>query len=68
MSVTYQKIIKKINQTIKKKGIPAYIKKWTLLDIPEELNEYSYMNFIKFLTKYVKKYHPHSYIISKKRG
>jgi hypothetical protein len=60
----FKPIIKKIDTAILKYGIPYYTKKWKKIPVPSNFNNYE--DFIKFLNQYVKSYHFHSIIHSKK--
>jgi len=63
MSTNYTSIINKIDKLIKKHGIPYYLKKWKK---PKTQTQFeSYEDFIKYLNKYTRSYHPHSHVDSK---
>lgn len=62
MEQNYSTIIKKVDTIIKKNGIPYYLNKWEKISIPKNFE--SYGEFYRFLNKYVKSYHFHSFIFS----
>jgi len=62
----YNTIISKVTKLIKKQGIPRYLKAWKVPNIPANIANMSYDEFIKFLDNYVKTYHGHSLIDSQK--
>src|SRR3972149_9823161 len=62
MTSEYYKIIEKVDNIIKKEGIPYYLKSWKKPQLPEMFNTYD--DFIRFLNEYVRSYHFHSFIYS----
>lgn len=62
MTNEYHKIINKVDNIIKKEGIPYYLDKWKKPLIPENFK--SYEDFLYFLYKYVQTYHSHSFVYS----
>ena len=60
----YTKIFKNIKEKIIKNGINIYLKKWKELDLPKSFKNYK--DFILFIDAYLKKYHKHTFILSKK--